>query len=52
MRWPRKNDPSSIRQRQEILGIDGFVTSVDLTPYTGAAEALTGVAVIPVSACP
>ncbi len=52
MRWPRKNDPSSIRQRQKILGIDGLVTSVDLTPYTGAAEALTGVAVIPVSACP
>jgi hydroxymethylglutaryl-CoA reductase (NADPH) len=52
MRWPRKNDPSSIRRRREILGIDGLATSVDLTPYTGAAEALTGVAVIPVSACP
>src|SRR5262249_43525646 len=52
MRWPRKNDPDSIRQRQEILGVDGLVTSVDLTPFAGAAEALTGVAVIPVSACP
>jgi hydroxymethylglutaryl-CoA reductase (NADPH) len=52
MRWPRKNDPASIRQRQEILGVDGLVTSIDLAPFTGAAEALTGVAVIPVSACP
>jgi hydroxymethylglutaryl-CoA reductase (NADPH) len=52
MRWPRKNDPASIRQRQEILGVDGLVTSIDLTPFSGAAEALTGVAVIPVSACP
>jgi hydroxymethylglutaryl-CoA reductase (NADPH) len=52
MRWPRKNDPGSIRQRQEILGVDGLVTSIDLAPFAGAAEALTGVAVIPVSACP
>ena len=52
MRWPRRNDPASIRQRQEILGVDGLVTSIDLEPFTGAAEALTGVAVIPVSACP
>ena len=52
MRWPRKNDPVSIRQRQEILGVDGLVTSIDLEPFSGAAEALTGVAVIPVSACP
>ena len=52
MRWPRKNDPASIRQRQQILGVDGLVTSIDLAPFAGAAEALTGVAVIPVSACP
>jgi hydroxymethylglutaryl-CoA reductase (NADPH) len=52
MRWPRKNDPTSIRTRQEILGVSGLVTSVDLEPFAGAAEALTGVAIIPVSACP
>ena len=52
VRWPRKNDPGSIRARQEMLGVDGLVTSVDLEPFTAAAEALTGVAVIPVSACP
>ena len=32
--------------------MDGLVTSIDLEPFTAAAEALTGVAVIPVSACP
>jgi hydroxymethylglutaryl-CoA reductase (NADPH) len=52
MRWPRKNDPASIRARQELLGVDGLVTSIDLEPFTEAAEALTGVAVIPVSVCP
>ena len=52
MRWPRKNDPASIRTRQEILGVAGLVTSVELEPFAGAAEALTGVAIIPVSACP
>ena len=52
MRWPRKNDPASIRARQEILGVGGLVTSIDLEPFAGAAEALTGVAIIPVSACP
>ena len=52
MRWPRKNDQASIRARQEIMGVDGLVTSVDLEPFATAAEALTGVAVIPVSACP
>jgi hydroxymethylglutaryl-CoA reductase (NADPH) len=50
--WPRKNDPASIRERQQLTGIDGLPTSVDLTPFTHAAEALTGVAVIPVSVCP
>jgi hydroxymethylglutaryl-CoA reductase (NADPH) len=52
MRWPRRNDPASIRARQEILGVDGLVTSVDLEPFASAAEALTGVAIIPVSVCP
>jgi hydroxymethylglutaryl-CoA reductase (NADPH) len=52
VRWPRKNDPASIRARQEILGVDGLVTSVDLEPFGAAAEALVGVAIIPVSACP
>jgi hydroxymethylglutaryl-CoA reductase (NADPH) len=52
MRWPRKNDAASIRVRQEALGVDGLVTSVDLEPFAEAAEALTGVAVIPVSAVP
>ena len=48
-RWPRKNDPESIKARQEALGVDGLVTSVDLAPFTSAAEGVTGVAVIPVS---
>jgi hydroxymethylglutaryl-CoA reductase (NADPH) len=50
--WPRKNDPASIATRRELTGIDGLPASVDLTPFTEAAEALTGVAVIPVSVCP
>ncbi len=49
MRWSRKNDEASIRARQDALGVDGLVTSVDLEPFTRAAESLTGVAVIPVS---
>ena len=48
-RWPRKNDPDSIRVRQELLGLDGEVTALDLSPWSRAAEAVTGVAVIPVS---
>jgi hydroxymethylglutaryl-CoA reductase (NADPH) len=48
-RWPRKNDAASIRARQEALGLDGLVTSIDLEPFAEAAEAVTGVAVIPVS---
>ncbi len=51
-RWPRKNDEASIRARQELVGVDGLVTSIDLAPFAGAAEAVTGVAVIPVSVCP
>ena len=53
MRWPRKNDETSVEQRREAMGLDGsLVTSIDLEPFTGAAESLVGVAVIPVSACP
>ena len=52
MRWPRKNDEASIRARQEALGIDGLVTSIDLEPFAGAAEAVTGVAIVPVSVVP
>jgi hydroxymethylglutaryl-CoA reductase (NADPH) len=52
MRLPRRNDPASIRERQELAGVDGLVTSVDLEPFARAAEAVTGVAIIPVSLCP
>ncbi|MGN6430518.1 MAG: 3-hydroxy-3-methylglutaryl-CoA reductase [Gaiellaceae bacterium] len=51
-RWPRKNDPDSIRARQDevrALTQDGEVFSHDLEPFARAQEALTGVAVIPVS---
>jgi hydroxymethylglutaryl-CoA reductase (NADPH) len=52
MAWPRKNDPESIRARQQLTGIDGLPVSIDLDGFTKAAEAITGVAVIPVSVCP
>ena len=51
-RWPRKNDPDSIRARQKIvrdLAADGEVLWDDLEPWSRANEALTGVAVVPVS---
>src|SRR5438105_15061460 len=48
-RWPRKNDPDSIRERQQALGLGDGVTSIDLTPFVNAQEMLTGAAVIPVS---
>jgi hydroxymethylglutaryl-CoA reductase (NADPH) len=49
-RLPRKNDLDSIRARQEALGLDGAVTSIDLSPFVRAQEMLTGAAVIPVAA--
>src|SRR3954469_16146031 len=53
MRWPRKNDATSIDQRRQVMGLDGsLVTSIDLGPFASAAESLVGVAVIPVSAVP
>jgi hydroxymethylglutaryl-CoA reductase (NADPH) len=48
-KWPRKNDPESIRARQEALGLDGDVTGIGLEPFVRAQEMLTGAAVIPVS---
>jgi hydroxymethylglutaryl-CoA reductase (NADPH) len=50
-RWPRKNDPESVSARQAELSerVDGEVFAHDLAPFTKAQEALTGVAVIPVS---
>jgi hydroxymethylglutaryl-CoA reductase (NADPH) len=51
-RWPRKNDPESIKARQdELRGLtrDGDVFSHDLRPFARAQEAVTGIAVIPVS---
>jgi hydroxymethylglutaryl-CoA reductase (NADPH) len=48
-RWPRKNDPASIKARQEALDgrVDPEVFGHDLTPWAEAQEALTGVSVIP-----
>src|SRR2546423_9063747 len=48
-KWPRKNDPEAIGARQEALGLDGGVTAIDLEPFAGAQEMLTGAAVLPVS---
>ena len=44
-RLPRKNDPDSIRARQEALGLP----KVDLEPWAKAAESVTGLVSIPVS---
>jgi hydroxymethylglutaryl-CoA reductase (NADPH) len=48
-RWPRKNDPASIKARQEALDgrVDREVFAEDLTPWAKAQEALTGISVIP-----
>ena len=52
-RWPRKNDPDSIRARQEELAPrldgEGEVFDHDLTPFAEATEAITGVALVPVA---
>ena len=45
MRLSRKNDPVSVRARQDALG----VPEVDLEPYARAAESVTGLVSIPVS---
>ncbi len=48
-RWPRKNDPASIKTRQETLDgrVGREVFEQDLTPWAKAQEALTGISVIP-----
>ncbi|MDQ3992167.1 MAG: 3-hydroxy-3-methylglutaryl-CoA reductase [Actinomycetota bacterium] len=48
-RWPRRNDPQSIRARQEALAelTDGPVFAHQLEPFARATEALTGVSVVP-----
>jgi hydroxymethylglutaryl-CoA reductase (NADPH) len=50
-KWPRRNDPASIRARQEAIDgrVDPEVFGDDLTRWSKAQEALTGLAVIPVS---
>ena len=52
-RWPRKNDPDSIRARQDELAPrldgEGEVFAHDLTPFAKATEAITGVALVPVA---
>ena len=45
MRLPRKNDPDSVRSRQELFGLP----EVDLGAYSRAAESVTGLVSIPVS---
>ena len=45
MRLSRKNDPDSVRSRQQALG----VPEVGLEPYARAAESVTGLVSIPVS---
>jgi hydroxymethylglutaryl-CoA reductase (NADPH) len=50
-KWPRRNDPESIRARQGALDgrVEPEVFGDDLTPWANAQEALTGLAVIPVA---
>src|SRR5881227_3614099 len=45
MRLSRKNDPDSVRARQDALGLP----EVDLEPYAKAAESVTGFVSMPVS---
>jgi hydroxymethylglutaryl-CoA reductase (NADPH) len=51
-RWPRRNDPASIRSRQAALPVDGAVLEHDLEPFVEAQEMLTGVAMTPVAVVP
>ena len=50
-RWPRKNDPDSVRARQDAIRdrVGPEVLAHDLTPWESAQEVLTGAALIPVS---
>src|SRR5258708_5776236 len=45
MRLSRKNDPATVRARQQALGLP----EVDLETYAKAAESVTGLVSIPVS---
>jgi hydroxymethylglutaryl-CoA reductase (NADPH) len=48
-KWPRKNDAASIAARRAELDgrVDSEVFGIDVTPWVGAQEALTGVSVTP-----
>jgi hydroxymethylglutaryl-CoA reductase (NADPH) len=50
-RWPRKNDPDSIRARQDAIrdAVDPETLAHDLEPWSSAQEGLTGATLIPVS---
>ena len=50
-RWPRKNDPDSVRARQDAIRdrVGPEVLAHDLAPWESAQEVLTGAALIPVS---
>jgi len=50
-RWPRKNDPDSIRARQDAIrdAVDPETLAHDLGPWSSAQEGLTGATLIPVS---
>ena len=48
-RWPRKNDPDSIRARQKALGLTAGDARSTSRRSSNAQEMLTGAAVIPVS---
>ena len=50
-RWPRKNDPDSIRARQDAIrdAVGPETLEHDLEPWSSAQEALTGATLIPVS---
>ncbi|MDF2751580.1 MAG: 3-hydroxy-3-methylglutaryl-CoA reductase [Gaiellaceae bacterium] len=50
-RWPRRNDPDSIRARQDAIrdAVGPEVLAHDLEPWTGAQEVLTGATLIPVA---
>jgi hydroxymethylglutaryl-CoA reductase (NADPH) len=50
-KWPRRNDAESVAARQQALNgrVDPEVFAHDVSPWASAQEALTGVAVVPVS---
>ena len=50
-RWPRRNDPDSIRARQDAIrdAVGPEPLAHDLEPWSSAQEVLTGATLIPVS---